>query len=46
MTEEMSIEQILGEHPKGMEYAHLMDELDSFPVILDCNDDGLYLPKK
>ncbi|MCH2267700.1 phenylalanine--tRNA ligase subunit beta [Candidatus Thalassarchaeum betae] len=44
MTEEMSIEQILGEHPKGMEYAHLMEELDSYPVILDSNDDILSFP--
>ena len=44
MTEEMSIEQILGEHPKGVEYAHLMEELDTFPVILDCNGDILSFP--
>jgi len=44
MSEEMTIKQILEEHPKGVEYAHLMDGLDSFPVILDFNDDILSFP--
>ena len=44
MNEEMTIKQILEEHPKGVEYAHLMDSLDSFPVILDSNDDILSFP--
>ena len=44
MTEEMTIREILEEHPKGIEYAHLMDGLQSFPVILDSNDDILSFP--
>ena len=44
MSEEMTIKQILEEHPKGVEYAHLMDGLDSFPVILDSNNDILSFP--
>jgi len=44
MSEEMTIKQILEEHPKGVEYAHLMDGLDSFPVIIDSNDDILSFP--
>ncbi|MFL2493524.1 MAG: phenylalanine--tRNA ligase subunit beta [Candidatus Thalassarchaeum sp.] len=44
MNRSMSIKQILKEHPKGMEYAHLMEELDSYPVILDANDDILSFP--
>ena len=44
MNEEMTIKQILEEHPKGVEYAHLMDGLDSFPVILDSNNDILSFP--
>ena len=44
MAEEMTIRQILEEHPKGVEYAHLMDGLQSFPVILDSNDDILSFP--
>ncbi len=43
-TESMSIGQILESHPKGVEYAHLMSELDRFPVILDSNDDLLSFP--
>ena len=44
MREEMTIKQILEEHPKGVEYASLMDDLESFPVILDSNDDILSFP--
>ena len=44
MEESMSIKQILQEHPKGIDYAHLMDGLDSYPVILDSNDDILSFP--
>ncbi|MDP6702916.1 MAG: phenylalanine--tRNA ligase subunit beta [Candidatus Thalassarchaeaceae archaeon] len=43
-TEKMSIGQILENHPKGIEYSHLMSELDRFPVILDSNDDLLSFP--
>jgi len=43
-TEEMSIEQILSEHPKGVEYAHLMEELERFPVILDSEERVLSFP--
>ena len=44
MEQSMSIKQILTEHPKGVEYAHLMDGLESFPVIIDSNDDILSFP--
>jgi len=44
MEESMSIKQILQEHPKGVEYAHLMEHLDAYPVILDGNDDILSFP--
>ena len=44
MDESLSIKQILEEHPKGIDYAHLMSELDSYPVILDANDDILSFP--
>ena len=40
----MSIDEILTEHPKGTEYAHLMADLDVYPVILDSNDDILSFP--
>ncbi len=44
MNEKMSIDQILTEHPKGMDYAHLMEGLELFPVIVDSNDDILSFP--
>ena len=43
-SEEMSIEKILTEHPKGVEYAHLMEGLDRFPVILDSEEKVLSFP--
>ena len=43
-TEEMSIEKVLSEHPKGVEYAHLMEGLEDFPVILDSDDKVLSFP--
>ena len=44
MEEKMSIDNILSEHPKGKEYAHLMDNLEVYPVILDSNDGILSFP--
>ncbi len=44
MSQEMSIKEILTQHPKGVEYAHLMDGLDTYPVILDANDAVLSFP--
>ncbi len=43
-SEEMSIDEILTQHPKGVEYAYLMEDLDSYPVILDANDAVLSFP--
>ena len=43
-SEEMSIEKILTEHPKGVEYAHLMEGLGRFPVILDSEEKVLSFP--
>ena len=42
--EEMSIAEILEDHPKGAEYAHLMEGLDRYPVILDAEDRVLSFP--
>ena len=44
MTEEMSIVQILEEHPKGIDYAHLLEGFDKFPVIVDSDDAVLSFP--
>ncbi len=43
-TEEMSIEKILADHPKGIEYAQLMQDLKEFPIILDSDDKVLSFP--
>ncbi len=43
-SEEMTIERILEEHPKGAEYSHLMEGMDRFPVILDSEDMVLSFP--
>lgn len=44
MDEPMSINQILENHPKGIDYAHLLDGFDLFPVIVDSNDSILSFP--
>ena len=44
MEEPMSIENILKKHPKGIEYAHLLDGFTKFPVILDASGDVLSFP--
>ena len=41
---DMSITEILEKHPKGIEYSHLMKDLDTFPVILDSNNDVVSFP--
>lgn len=43
-SEEMTIERILKEHPKGAEYSHLMDGMERFPVIIDSEDMVLSFP--
>ena len=40
----MSIREILDSHEKGMEYAHLLDGMDGYPVILDADDAVLSFP--
>jgi len=40
----MSIYEILNSHPKGVEYSKLMAGLESFPVILDSNDEVISFP--
>ena len=35
MEEPMSINEILENHPKGIDYAHLLDGFNKFPVIVD-----------
>ena len=40
----MSISEILDSHPKGIEYSKLMDGLDTYPIILDSNDEVISFP--
>ena len=44
MTERMSIRQILESHPKGVDYAPLLEGFTEFPVILDAADRVLSFP--
>ena len=41
---EMTPEQILTEHDKGTDYAHLIDKFDKYPLILDKDDNVLSMP--
>ncbi len=42
--EKMSVSEILSKHPKGIEYAHLMEDFDRYPIILDSNNDLISFP--
>ncbi|MDP6870341.1 MAG: phenylalanine--tRNA ligase subunit beta [Candidatus Poseidoniaceae archaeon] len=44
MTEEMSIQEILDEHPKGIDYAHLLAGMEKVPIIVDSNNSVLSFP--
>lgn len=44
MDEPMSIDSILTNHPKGIDYAHLLEGMDVYPVIMDSNDAVLSFP--
>ena len=40
----MTPEEILTEHDKGKDYAHLLENFDKYPLILDCDDNILSMP--
>ena len=44
MEEPMTIQEILEQHPKGIDYAHLLNGMENVPVILDSNNDVLSFP--
>ena len=44
MEKEMTITEILEKHPKGIDYAHLLEGFDKFPVIVDSKDAILSFP--
>ncbi|MFW6196891.1 MAG: phenylalanine--tRNA ligase subunit beta [Thermoplasmatota archaeon] len=41
---EMNLEEILERHEKGVEYAHVLEDKERYPVILDSNDNVLSFP--
>ena len=43
-TQEMTLNEILYEHKKGAEYAHLLEKFDKYPLIVDSNDNVLSMP--
>ena len=43
-VEEMSLKEILQEHKKGVEYAHLIHNHDQYPLIVDSNNEVLSMP--
>ena len=40
----MTPDEILIEHDKGKDYAHLIENFDKYPLILDKNDNVLSMP--
>ncbi|MEC7462033.1 MAG: phenylalanine--tRNA ligase subunit beta, partial [Candidatus Thermoplasmatota archaeon] len=44
MNSTMSVQQILDSHPKGIEYAHLLDGMDLVPIIEDAVGRTLSFP--
>ena len=41
VEEEMSLRQILSDHPTGRMYAHLLEDKDKFPLIRDSRGEVL-----
>ena len=41
---EMTPQEILTEHDKGKDYAHLIEDFDKYPLILDKDDNVLSMP--
>jgi phenylalanyl-tRNA synthetase beta chain len=44
MDEEMTLREILTQHKKGQAYAHLIDQYDRYPLIMDSEDNILSMP--
>ena len=41
---EMTPDEILTKHDKGLDYAHLIEDFDKYPLILDKDDNVLSMP--
>ncbi len=44
MDEEMTLREILDQHKKGKSYAHLIDQYNRYPIIMDSEDNILSMP--
>jgi len=44
MDQEMTIDEILSSHPKGVDYAHLLEGMEEVPIIEDANGSVLSFP--
>jgi phenylalanyl-tRNA synthetase beta chain len=42
--EELTLREILQQHKKGRSYAHLLENYDYYPLIVDANDNVLSMP--
>jgi len=42
--EEMTLDEIMQRHPKGIDYAHIVDQFDLMPLIVDTKDNVLSFP--
>ncbi len=42
--EDMSLEDILKKHPKGIEYGHILHNFEEYPIILDSKGNVLSFP--
>lgn len=40
----MTLDEIMAEHPKGVDYAHIVDKFEKMPLIVDANDNVLSFP--
>lgn len=43
-TTEMTIDEILNSHPKGQDYAHLLEGMEHVPLLLDADDAVISFP--
>ena len=44
LSEEMSLRQILEKHPKGVDYANLLEGFSEYPIWIDSNEQVLSMP--
>ncbi len=42
--DEMTLDEIMQRHPKGIDYAHIVDGFDLMPLIVDAKDNVLSFP--